>query len=101
MEAGKSGRDGDANEALRRSLPTTNTRSRGLKVAENVHCRLVKVSPRVSHGDGTRGAVNQFGAKLIFKAGDLFADSWLSNSTFLCHSGEASFFNDPDEHLHC
>ena len=45
--------------------------------------------------------MNQFGAELIFKGGDLFADGRLTNSTFLCDSGEAPFFNHSDEHLHC
>ncbi len=45
--------------------------------------------------------MNQFGPELIFKRRDLFADGRLPNSTFLRHGGEAPFFNDPDEHLHC
>ena len=45
--------------------------------------------------------MNKFGAELIFKGGDLFADGRLTNSTFLCDSGEAPFFNYSDEHLHC
>jgi hypothetical protein len=45
--------------------------------------------------------VNQFGAELIFKGGDLLADARSTNSTFLCDSREASFFNYSDEHLHC
>ncbi len=45
--------------------------------------------------------MNEFGADLIFKGGDLFADSGLTNPAFLCDSGEAPFFNYSDEHLHC
>jgi hypothetical protein len=45
--------------------------------------------------------VNEFGAEIIFKRRDLFADGRLPNATFLGHSGETPFFNDPDEHLHC
>ena len=45
--------------------------------------------------------MNQLGAELIFKGGDLFADGRLTNSTFLCDSGEAPFFNYPHENLHC
>jgi hypothetical protein len=45
--------------------------------------------------------VNQLGAEFIFKGGDLFADGRLTNSTLLCDSGEALFFNYRDENLHC
>jgi hypothetical protein len=45
--------------------------------------------------------VNQFGAELIFKGGDLFADGRLTDSTFFRDSGEAAFFRYSDEHLHC
>jgi hypothetical protein len=43
--------------------------------------------------------VNQFGAELIFKGGDLLADGGLTNATFLCDRGEAPFFNYSDENL--
>ena len=45
--------------------------------------------------------MNKLGAELMFKGGDLFAHSRLTNSTLLCDSGEAPFFNYSDEHLHC
>jgi len=45
--------------------------------------------------------LNEFGAELIFKGGNLFAHSRLTDSTFLCDSGEAPFFNYSNEHLHC
>jgi len=38
----------------------------------------------------TRGAVNQFGAEFILEGRDLFADGWLTNSTFLGDGGENS-----------
>src|SRR3984893_3114244 len=71
------------------------------KVVENAQRRVVKFAACLSQCDGTRGAVNEFGAEFIFKGGDLFAHSRLTNSTFLCDSGEAPFFNYSDEHLHC
>jgi hypothetical protein len=43
--------------------------------------------------------VNEFGAELILKGGDLLADGRLTNSTFLCDRGEAPFFNYSDENL--
>jgi hypothetical protein len=45
--------------------------------------------------------VNQFCAEFVFKGGDLLADGRLTDSTFLCDSGEAPFFNHSDENLHC
>jgi hypothetical protein len=44
--------------------------------------------------------VNQFGAELIFKSGDLFADGRLTDSTFLCDRGEALFFNYSDKQMY-
>src|SRR5712675_2917791 len=101
MEASKRGRNGHTNEAFRCSLAPTNSRSRVFKVVDNVQSRLVKVATCLSQCNGTRGAVNKFGAELIFEVGDLFADRRLTNSTLLGDSGEAPFFNHSDEHLHC
>jgi 3-oxoacyl-[acyl-carrier protein] reductase len=44
--------------------------------------------------------VNEFRAELILKGGDLLAHGRLTDSAFLCDSGEAPFFNYADEHLH-
>src|SRR5260370_23431510 len=101
MEAGKCGRNGHPDEVFRCSLASADSRSRVFKVVENAQSRLVKVATSLSQCNGARGAVNQFGDELIFKGGDLLADGRLTNSTFLCDSGEAPFFNYSDEHLHC
>src|SRR5260370_1144320 len=101
MEAGKRGRNGHTNEASRCSLASADSGSRVFKVVENAQSRFVKVATWLSQCNGARGAVNQFGAELIFESGDLLADGGLTNSTFLCDSGEAPFFNYADEHLHC
>jgi hypothetical protein len=45
--------------------------------------------------------VDQFGAEFILEGRDLLADCRLTDSAFLCDSGEAPFFNDSDERLHC
>ena len=101
MEAGKRGSNGHTNDAFRCSLASTNSWSSVFKVVDNAQSRLVKVATCLSQWNRTRGAVNKFRAELIFKSGDLLADGRLTNSTFLCDSGEAPFFNDSDEHLHC
>ena len=44
--------------------------------------------------------MNEFGAELTLKGGDLLAHGRLTDSAFLCDSGEAPFFNDADEHMH-
>src|SRR5258708_39089928 len=72
-----------------------------MKVEENAQRRLEEVTTRLSQCDGTGGAVNEFRTELIFKGGGLFAHSRLTNSTFLCHSGETPFLNYSNEHLHC
>src|SRR6266403_1000192 len=101
MKAGKRGGNGHTNDAFRCSLASPDSRSRVFKVVENAQSRLVKVATCFSQGNRTRAAVKKFGAELIFKGGDLFADSRLADSTFLRDSGEAAFFNYPDEHVHC
>src|SRR5260370_20580347 len=70
-------------------------------VVEDVERRIVKVGARLSQCNGTRGAVNEFSTEFILKGRDLFADSWLTNSTFLGDRGETPFFNDSDDHVHC
>src|SRR5260370_18385041 len=70
-------------------------------VVEDVERRIVKVGARLSQCNGTRGAVNEFSTEFILKGRDLFADSWLTNSSFLGDRGEIPFFNDSDEHVHC
>jgi hypothetical protein len=82
-------------------LASADSRCRVFQFLEDAQSRLVKVSTCLSHCRRTRGAVNQLGAEFIFKGGDLFADGRLTNSTFLCDSGEAPFFNYPHEDLHC
>src|SRR6202049_1194458 len=101
MEAGKRGRNGHTNEAFRCRLASTDSRSRVFKVVDNSQSRIVKVATGLSQCNGTRGAVNELSAELILKGGDLFADGRLTNSTFLCDSGEAPFFYHSDENLHC
>src|SRR6266481_2540233 len=101
MEPGKRGSNGHTNEAFRCSLASTDSRSRVFKVVENVQSRLVKVAACIRRCNGTRGAVNKFGAEFIFKGRDLFADCWLTNPSFLCDRGEAPLFNYSDKHLHC
>src|ERR1700731_4132183 len=101
MEAGKRGRNGHTNEAFRCRLASTDSRSRVFKVVDNSQSRIVKVATCLSQCNGTRGAVNELSAELILKGGDLFADGRLTNSTFLCDSGEAPFFSYADENLHC
>ena len=44
--------------------------------------------------------MNELGTELILKGGDLLAHGRLTDSAFLCDSGEAPFFNYADEHLH-
>jgi len=43
--------------------------------------------------------VNEFSAEFILEGRDLFADSRLTNSTFLGDRGEIPFFNDSEERL--
>ena len=95
MEASKGRSNGHTNEAFRFSLSSTD--SRVFNVVENAQGRLVKVATCLSQCNGTRGAVNKLGAEFIFKGAHLFADGSLTNSTFLCDSGEAPFFNYSDE----
>ncbi len=45
--------------------------------------------------------MNQLGAEFVLEHGDLFSDGRLTNSTFLCDSGEAPSFNYPHENLQC
>jgi len=71
------------------------------QVVENAHRRVVKFAACLSQCDGTRGAMNEFGAEVIFKGGDLFAHSGLTNPAFLRDSGETPFFNYSYEYLHC
>ena len=100
MEAGKRGGNGHTNEAFRCSLAAANSRSRVFEVVENAQSRLVKVATWLSQCNGARGAVNQFGAELIFKGGNLLADRRLTDSQFPGNGGEAPSFHDPDEYPH-
>jgi len=47
------------------------------------NAEVVKVATCLSQRNGTRGAVNQFGAELILEGRDLFADGWFDQFTFL------------------
>src|SRR6476660_2730913 len=101
MEAGKRGRNGQTNEPFWRSLAPADARCRVFQFVENTQSGLVKIPTCLSQCGRTRGAVNQLGAEIVLKGGDLFADGRLTNSTLLCDSGEAPFFNHPNENLHC
>src|SRR5271168_893021 len=101
MEARKRGGNSHANESFWRRLASPDSRSCVFEIVENVQSGLIKVTTCIGQHDGTRGAVNEFRAKLIFKGRDLFADCRLSNPAFLGNRREAAFFNHADEYLHC
>jgi hypothetical protein len=82
VKPGKRGRNGDANKALRRRLARPDARGRIFEVGD-MQSRGVEVAACFRQCDGARGAVNELGAKFVFKRGNLFADRGLTNSKFL------------------